>query len=190
MSEAHGLWLGIRQEISHLRSSSRKTAFSIKGDLLTTIRQPSTRLLRLAEFHAHARFKTSRNAWILQILLDGLEELGRFGAIDDAVIGRKDEIHPLASDDCAVLEADALFDARHGQDGSLRRIDDGGKSVTPNIPILEMVKDPPLYSSGLSLPSLARVASSFISTEISPRFLIIGMADDRSDQSPFDRDGD
>jgi hypothetical protein len=43
------------------------------------------------------------------------------------------------------------------------------KLSTPNIPRLEMVNVPPWYSSGLSLPSLARAASDLVSLEIVAR---------------------
>ena len=54
------------------------------------------------------------------------------------------------------------------------------KSSTPNMPKLEMVKVPPWYSSGLSLPSRARAASALVSAEIEarpldPTFLMIGV---------------
>ena len=54
------------------------------------------------------------------------------------------------------------------------------KSSTPNMPKLEMVKVPPWYSSGLSLPSRAREASALVSAEIEarpldPTFLMIGV---------------
>lgn len=39
----------------------------------------------------------------------------------------------------------------------------------PNMPRLEMVNEPPWYSSGLSLPSLARPASALVSAEIAAR---------------------
>ncbi len=45
-------------------------------------------------------------------------------------------------------------------------------SRTPNMPRLETVKVPPWYSSGLSLPSRARPARSFISAEIVARPLV------------------
>ncbi|SCZ98488.1 BZ3500_MvSof-1268-A1-R1_Chr7-1g09176 [Microbotryum saponariae] len=39
------------------------------------------------------------------------------------------------------------------------------KDSTPNMPKLEMVKDPPWYSSGLSLPSRALPANCLVKVE-------------------------
>ena len=63
-------------------------------------------------------------------------------------------------------------------------------SLMPNMPRLEMVKPPPWYSSGLSLPSLARAARSFISAEMVGEALLVGFADDRRDQATVDGDRD
>ena len=77
--------------------------------------------------------------------------------------------HRVARDDLAVARPTAPRRERADrQDRRLRRVDDRGEAVTPNMPRLETVNVPPPSSGGVIVPSRTRSASARVSRAISP----------------------
>src|SRR5438067_9402918 len=67
--------------------------------------------------------------WALQEALDFLQELrGRY-PIEDPMVDREGDAHPLTGDDLAVLHHGLVLDGADREDSGVGRVDDGGELV-------------------------------------------------------------
>ena len=97
---------------------------------------------------------------------------------------------PLPRHDGALPNDRLVANSTHGEDGALGRIDDRGEASMPNMPRLEMLNVPSLISSGAQLLRLGLAGELAHLLGDGDDALLVGLANDRGDQTIGDRDGD
>src|SRR5829696_778564 len=75
------------------------------------------------------RWSVDEHEGILDQPPERLEEPGADGAVDDAVVAAHRHAHALADDGGAVLDDRPVLRGADGEDGRLRRVDDGRELV-------------------------------------------------------------
>ena len=84
---------------------------------------------------------------MLQQIPDCHLELGRYRAVQEAVVEGQGEPQDLMLGDVALVLHHQLILRAHAQNGGVGLVDDGVKLSMPNIPRLDTEKVEPLYSS-------------------------------------------
>ena len=93
-----------------------------------------------------------------EIHLNCPQELCTQCPINAAVVGGKSNRHLLLNHHRVALHHGAALACTHRQNRGLRRINDGREILNAIIPILETEVEPPKYSSGFNLRTLALAA--------------------------------
>src|SRR6266487_6373878 len=120
-----------------------------------------------------------------------LQVLCAEGAVDDAVIAAHRDRHAMADDDLvAIIEYWHFRDPADCKNETLRRIDDGGKTVDPHAAEIRDGKCAALKFFRLH-SLVARAVSQILRefADFAERFVLRG-ANHRRQQSIFNRDGD
>ena len=151
----------------------------------------STAQVRNLCYRGFYLFGTSIAAGMFELALDGVAERGAYGAIDDAVVERKRQIHQVGRlESSFVIVHRPLDDLAHAHDANFRMVDDRRRNQSADATDRRDRERTSFQILATSPPGLAIGAESFDFGCHREHVLLIDVANDGNDQPGRRRDRD